>query len=370
MPATLRVVLDQLAVRPAGQLAEVSREVARALVRTAPNGCEVVGIVPALPGGEVAAIRAEVPGVADVERAPLPRRELLAAWQLGIVSGIGRGLIHSPTVAAPLVKHDPVNDNDQTVLTLWDLAAWEHPDSLGRSAVALHKGMLKRAVRHADAVVVPTHAHAERLAGIARLGGRVRVIAGAAPAGFAVPSDDVGRRRLLDLPAEYLLVSAGATGIDEAFEAIARAVPDAAVVVVDVAEGDEAVLVERGAAAGIREAHIHPRGALNAGDRAAALAGATAFVTPATDTAFPWRLVEALAIGVPVVAADSAVHRQVLVDGGSLADGGAEGLAEALRRTVSSDADRRRFAVLAADRGRAFSWTGHAERVWQLHADL
>jgi len=26
--------------------------------------------------------------------------------------------------------------------------------------------------------------------------------------------------------------------------------------------------------------------------------------------------------------------------------------------------------VLSGDRGRAFSWPGAAERVWQLHADL
>jgi hypothetical protein len=29
-----------------------------------------------------------------------------------------------------------------------------------------------------------------------------------------------------------------------------------------------------------------------------------------------------------------------------------------------------RLGVLAADRGRAFSWRESADRVWQLHADL
>jgi hypothetical protein len=30
-------------------------------------------------------------------------------------------MIHSPTSLAPLVKHDRVHDNDQTVVTMWDL---------------------------------------------------------------------------------------------------------------------------------------------------------------------------------------------------------------------------------------------------------
>jgi len=37
---------------------------------------------------------------------------------------------------------------------------------------------------------------------------------------------------------------------------------------------------------------------------------------------------------------------------------------------LGSTAAVERYAVLASDRGRAFSWAGAAERVWQLHADL
>ena len=37
-------------------------------------------------------------------------------------------------------------------------------------------------------------------------------------------------------------------------------------------------------------------------------------------TAFPWRVVEALAVGVPVVAAASDSHREVVLDGDMLAE--------------------------------------------------
>ena len=64
----------------------------------------------------------------------------------------------------------------------------------------------------------------------------------------------------------------------------------------------------------------------------------------------------------------------VVLDGGAFAaDDGAdagEALADALGQVLGSAAAVERYAVLAGDRGRAFSWMGAAERVWQLHADL
>ena len=47
-----------------------------------------------------------------------------------------------------------------------------------------------------------------------------------------------------------------------------------------------------------------------------------------------------------------------------------EDLGDALAQILGSAAAVERYAVLAGDRGRAFSWLGAAERVWQLHADL
>ncbi|WP_366941703.1 hypothetical protein [uncultured Microbacterium sp.] len=79
-------------------------------------------------------------------------------------------------------------------------------------------------------------------------------------------------------------------------------------------------------------------------------------------------MIDALTLGVPIVAADSAVHREVVVDGGRLAE--PDELSAALGEGLGSTDAVERLAVLSGDRGRAFSWTGAAERVWQLHADL
>ena len=375
MVATLRVVLDQLVAPTEPELAEASRELARALVIGAPSGCEVEAIAPA--GGPEGALDV-VAGLANVRRTALPRRELSAALQLGVGTGIGGGMIHSPSLFAPLVRHDRVHDHDQTVVTVWDLRPWESPAELPRAVVAWHKAMLKRAVKHADAVVVPTHSLAGRLLELAPLGDRVRVIAGASPLGFAVPTDEVGRRRELGLPEGFILLAGGpldSEGLDAGLAAVAASGVDLPVVVIDVEEGHEPVVADLASAAGLPERAVHVRGALAAADRAAVFGAAVAFVAPSRRAAFPWRVVDALTLGVPVIAAASAVHDEVVFDGGVLVPASdssslVEGLGAALATGLGSTAAAERLGVLAGDRGRAFSWREAADKVWMLHAEL
>lgn len=364
MTVALRVVLDQLVAPTAPALAEASRELVHALAETAPSGCVVEGIVPS-PGLD----DADAAGLADVHRLGLARRELAASWQLGIAPGVGKGMIHSPTLLAPLVRHDRVNDTHQLVATVWDLRAWEAPDTLSRTEVVWYKAMLKRAEKHADAIVVPTHALASRLGDLGRFGRRVRVISGAAPVGFRVPNDHVGRLRALDLPSSFIATAGGATesdGLAHAFRAVVESGETADVVVLDCPEGEEPAVADLASAAGLAASRVHVRGALETWDRAAVLGGASVFVAPSMRSDWPWRVVEALALGVPVVAADSPVHREVLVDAGILV--WQEELGAALVRAAGDAADRLR--VLSRDRAQAFSWRESAERVWALHADL
>lgn len=376
MVATLRVVLDQLVAPTEPELAEASRELARALVIGAPAGCEVEAIAPA--GGPEGVLDV-VPGLAGVRRAALPRRELAAALQLGVGTGIGGGMIHSPSLFAPLVRHDRVHDHDQTVVSIWDLRPWEAPGELPRGVATWHKAMLKRAVKHADAVVVPTHSLATRLLEIAPgLGDRVRVVAGAAPAGFTVPVDEIGRRRELGLPEGFIVLAGGAQaseGSDAGFAAVAASAVDLPVVVLDVEEGHEPLIADLASAAGIPERRLHVRSSLDAADRAAVFGGAVALVAPSRRAAFPWRVVDALTLGVPVIAASSAVHDEVVFDGGTLVAASdrsslVEGLGAALASALGSTASADRLGVLAGDRGRAFSWREAADKVWALHAEL
>ncbi|MBN9210096.1 MAG: glycosyl transferase [Microbacterium sp. 71-36] len=366
MTVTLRLVLDQLVAPTSRDLAEASASLAQALVDTAPRGCDVAAITPApgLPDD------AGITGLSAETRLSMRRRELAASWQLGVVPGIGRGLIHSPTALAPLVRHDRVNETHQIVVTLWDLRAWETPDELPRAEVLATRALLSRIGKHADAVVVPSHAMAERLAEVAKakLVAKVRVIGGAPVAGFRVPSDVVGRLRALDLPSSFVALSGGAAasdGLAAAFTGLASEW-DGDVVVLDVPEGEEPAVVELASAAGIPEARVHARGALDQWDRAAVLSHAVAFLVASTRTDWPWRAVDALALSVPIVARDTPVHREVLADAAAFA---AEGeLGAAVARALGPDAERLR--VLAGDRAKGFAWAASAERVWALHAEL
>ncbi|UWF78168.1 glycosyltransferase [Microbacterium neungamense] len=360
MSVQLRVVLDQLAHVADPDQAAAALSLTHGLVATAPRGCAVTAIVPA---GREAGIPG-IPGVRDVHRLPLGRRELLASWQMGIAPGLGGGLIHAPTLAAPLVRHDRVHDHDQITATLWDLCAWETPELLSKPSVVWHRAMLKRAVKHADALVVPSHAIAERLADLAPLGDRIRVIAGAAPDGFTVPADASERRAALQIPERYVVLTGVGESFADGFRAAARADVDA--VVLDAGEGGEPALAELAAANGLPEQRAHIRGSLGPEDRAAVLAGAAALVATSANAAWPWRVIEAMALGVPVVAVDSGVHRDVIADGGAVTDAGE--LPDALIDALG--AGERRLRVLASDRAKAFSWPSSAERLWALHADL
>ncbi|GAA1689084.1 hypothetical protein GCM10009808_02520 [Microbacterium sediminicola] len=359
MTTTLRVVLDQLVAPTDPDLAMASRELARALLAASPRGCEVAGVVPAASADALEALG--VKGLAGVTASAIPRRELSTALTLGLPSGLGGGMLHSPTLFAPLVRHDRAHKSEQTVVTIWDLSPWTDPGSVSKASVAWHRAMLKRAERYADAVIVPLHSMAEELAERSKLGGRIRVIAGAAPEGFAVPRDEVGRRRELGVPEGAVVVDASGADSEGVTQLVAR-----------LGEGSGPVLVLGGddeTAAALGDSAV-VLGQLDDAGRAAVVGAASVVVHPGVRPLYPWRVVEALVLGVPVVASESAVMREVLADGGIVVDADPSALATAVQTVLSSGDARTRAATLAADRGRGFSWREAGERVWQLHADL
>lgn len=364
---SLRVVLDQVVNPTSPDLAAASRHLLAALTETAPSGCEVSGI---MPGGRAAEARdgAAVAELASIWRAPVGRRELAAAWRVGAGLAAG-GMIHSPTLMAPLVRHDRAHDHDQTVVTLWSLEPWTGPEGLDRGDVAWQRAMLKRAVRFADAVVVPTHAMAAELAEIVPLGARIRVIAGAPGAEVRRAADGTPAPRVLGLPERYVVLAGPVRHLSAALRAAAGTGID---VVVLADEGDDpAQILAVAQGEGVSEDRLLAPHMPEASERAHVLANALVVVAPSEASTFPWRALEALAAGAPLVAAHTAQNEELFADGAQLVNpADHDDLGEAVRSIIEDETLAARLKILSSDRARAFSWRDAAERVWQLHAEL
>ena len=370
MTTTLRLVLDQIVAPNDSVLESASLELARALVLTTPKGCEVEAIVPAT-GADAPDLSALVPGLARVARAPLARRELAAAWQLG-VGPLSGGMVHSPTLMAPLVRHDRVHSSEQTVVTVNELDVFTAPDELARGRVTWTKGMLRRAQRHADAIVVPTHAMAAELAARTQLGDRIRVIPGAPLTGFAAPNDAGERARALELPERFVAMAGSARGsacVADALSALA-ADPELSLVVLDVPGADVETLTELAETAGVAS-RMQLFGALDAAERATIWSTAAAVLVADTGFAFPTRMVEAFTVGTPVIARNTSTYREVAADAAQFVEGTDEDAwAAAIAAVLGDSATATRLGVLGRDRSRAFAWRDAADRVWALHAEI
>ena len=376
---TLRVIVDDVLTDTPDGVSRYSLELTKQLVATAPKGCVVEGVIAAHNDTDRHLLQQLLPGLAGVHALPVGSRELALAWQMGVKLSMGGGLIHAPSLLAPLFKHDAADGLDQTTVTIHDVSAWTAPESVGSVEAAWQKAMVKRARKFADAVVVPTHAVAEQLASVARLGDRIRVIGGAPSDTLQLPSDVEARREALGLPERYI---ATVSSLDprKGLRQLIQAMADPALAGVQlVVVGPEEFHGERVSTvameAGLPEGRVRTTGTLGDTDLAVVLAGAQVFVYPNLASGFGLPVIEAMRFGTPVVHSDDAAVVEVAFGAGITvaregADGYSERLARAIADLLSDDERRERLRFAGMDRAAAFSWRSSAELVWKLHAEL
>lgn len=377
----LRVVLDQVGDPVPSGIGRYALELTRALIETVPRGCDVAGIVASSPPAEYARIEQQLPGLSELYKSALDRRQLAAAWQHGFTRLPGAGMVHAPSLFAPLYRHDRVNNpGEQIVVTIHDAAAFTHPDGMPGRTAAWTRAMAKRAERYADAIVVPTHAVADDLASALDLGDRVRVIAGAvSPSLDPGPSRD-SRAAALELPDRYVLAVGGLDGVS-GIPALVRAAagghaPDVPLLLVGVhADELDALLRSLELSGGLEPGRVRALGVLDETDLAVAYARAAVVAVPALSAGSGLVALEAMSLGAPVVHSDAPALLEVCSDAGVVvarddAEGYSERLADAVRSVLDDAALAAELAVRGRDRARAFSWRDSAEKTWQLHADL
>ncbi|MBN9139588.1 MAG: glycosyltransferase family 4 protein [Micrococcales bacterium] len=370
---TLRVTLDELAGSPYGGMSRYAGELTRGLLATAPEGAEVIGVVPASPEPDYERITALLPGLAGLEKSALARRELAAAWRRGIGRPHRTGMLHATSLLAPLGAHDRVNQpGDQVAVTIHDAIAWNAPELLPPRVASWQRAMGARAERHADAVIVPSHAVAAELAEHLELGERIRVIPGA-PSSTLIPlRDSAVRAEELGLPHQYLLTVASIEpkkNLIALLEALGSTREPLPLVVV----GDDADAVRALAVgAGLPDGRVVALGSVPDEDLGVAYLHARAYLQPSAAEGFGLAVMEALGFGLPIVHTDVPALDELTAGAAITVSREAEGLPARLAEAIDAldDATVERLGTAAGDRARAFSWRDSAEKVWQLHADL
>jgi len=378
--STLRVIVDDVIAPGARGIGRYAEELTRELIRTAPRGSTVSGIVSASPEPDYEDLEQRLPGLRGLYKSPLARRELQAAWQHGFTRLPGSGMIHATSLLAPLHRHDRVaNPGEQTVVTIHDAIAWTRPDLLPNRYASWCRGMGKRAERYADAIVVPTHAVADELADHLSFAGRVRVIGGAPASDLRPVPDAAKRRRDHGLPSEYLLSIAGwepRKGLEPLIRGLAgKGTGDIPLIIVGAGSAAEPELRDIAKDAKVDPERIRSCDLLSPEDLSAIIEGATIVVQPSLEEGFGLAMIEAFAFGRPVVHSDAPALVEVAAEAGYVvprddADGFPARLGEAIAGLLEDDAQRSALGVAAGDRSHAFSWRDSAEKVWQLHADL
>jgi len=371
---TLNVIVDEMLSETPSGISLYTAELAHALIEYAPPGCFVEGIVASSPESDYVEIAERLPGLNGLFKSALTRRDLTTAWQHGFTP-VPSGMIHAPSLFAPLRNHDRVNTRGkQIAVTIHNLTAWSHPELLSSRQVSWTKAMGARALKYADAVVVPSHAVAAELAEYLPFGERVRVIGAAVRASLALPAEPEAHAEKLELPDSYLL--ALATGNSRAalaplFAALATSATDLPLLLV----GDDSRVDELASAAGLSPGRVRLLGTLSDPDLAVTLQRASLFMHPSVVDGFGMPMLEAFRFGTPVIHSDAPPLVEIAGDAGfavASTDAGTypARLAEAIDRILGDDALREKLSILGADRARLFTWRAAAEGVWQLHADL
>jgi glycosyltransferase involved in cell wall biosynthesis len=263
------------------------------------------------------------------------------------------------------------------VVTVHDAVPWTHPETLTPRGVRWHRAMAQRVGRTADAVVVPTAAVAEALRRWVDLPERV-VVAGAGVSSRLARTADAGARASrAGVPSGGYLLSVATLeprkGLDVLMAALAAVPTERRLPLVLVGQPgwggvDPLRLAED---LGLRPGEVVVLGRLPDPDLAAVMSTAVAVVVPSRAEGFGLPVLEAMAVGTPVVTSDDPALVEVGGDA-TLATpvGDVPALASALADLLDQPDLRTAMAARGLARAAHFTWERTAETLWDLYRDL
>jgi glycosyltransferase involved in cell wall biosynthesis len=235
--------------------------------------------------------------------------------------------------------------------------------------------MIRRAAVRANAIVVPTVAVAEDLARHAPGPATIAVVPHGVPDALLAPVDAEQSRAAaagLELPDSYVLAVGTVEprkGLDVLIEAMAKPfAPDLPLVIVGPRGWGEVDLTALAEAHGLAPSRLRVLGRISDPDLAVVLRRASVLAVPSRAEGFGLPVLEALAVGTPVVHTDVPALLEVAGDAGvAVPRDDARTLAATLRAVLDDGPGTRRRVAQGQLRAAAFTWEHAASELWRLH---
>lgn len=358
------LVVDQLFAPVPGGTGRYAGELASALAATVPEESSLQ-TWSAWHGSWPSA----VPGTLGPHRLPVGSRVLSRMWEWGLgPAPRDADVVHATTLLIPPKRRGAL------VVTIHDVVPWTHPDTLTPRGLGFHLRMGGRAAREADLIVTPTAAVADQIRDV--LSPRAEVIA--VHPGFSsdlTVSDDASERRARHVGSvDYLLFVGTAEprkGLDTLLDALSEPALIGQSLVVVGPRGWGGVDVGQAAQARGVGDRVTVTGRVDDGDLAALYAGAGVVVMPSRAEGFGLPVLEAMALGVPVVTSDDPAMCEV---GGRATQtfpvGDPAALSAAIAHVLSDGELRAQMISAGRSRAQDFDWLDSARTLWSLYAGL
>ena len=248
----------------------------------------------------------------------------------------------------------------RNVVVIHDAAALRHPEWYSAAYAAWQRRVLPALARRALHVVTVSEFSRNELSDLLQLApARVSVVAGGVDPAFRPDADAEAARRALGLTRPYVLCVASQT----ARKNLAALVPAARQLAAD---GVEVVVAGGHRPQFAREQGLEALRHLGAVPDAllpGLYAGAEAFALPSLYEGFGLPVLEAMACGTPVIAADATALPDTAGGAARLAPPEGEAFAAAMHDVLGSAAERLRLRKAGLERAAPFTWERTAHEV-------
>ena len=359
--------LEQLGNRIPGGIGRYSKELFAHMSAIVPANWELEGVVP--PGVKIDTSRTST---VITRKQVLPTRIISRAWSHGLFLGKIQGNFHSPSLLMPLGRNVTTG---KCVATIHDAVPWKYPETLTPHGVKWHSRMLKRALRYADAIAVPSNSVKDELSDLFACEDRLFVIPGA-PSLSMQPLTPEEKKIVNKLPERFFLTvgtKEPRKGIDAAFQAARLSNSLPLVHIGPKGWGNpnfENPIVNKGQ----DQLPFCELGYVSNSVLAYAYKHADALILPSISEGFGLPLVEAMQLGTPGIVSNIPVLREVGGTSVLTADRGSpsfiEELAEHMSIIASDSQIREELSIKALLESQRYSWQISAQKAWNLHTNL